>query len=234
MPSKSRPYGSRARPRAPRFRSGGVAAGRRADGPGPNSRRSRCFFDSFPNGTSSGMPKVAPSVASASSTSCRSPALHGAIAPSRSASAGSGTMRSGSKSHVAPRPWHPGHAPCGELNENARGVISGTLSPQVTHARRRENSRSPPASVLMTTMSSASPSARFDRVGEPPLDPRTDDQAIDDDLDRVIAAAIQPDVVLEGAQLAVDAGFREAARLERPPAPSGTRPCARGRWARAR
>ena len=57
----------------------------------------------------------------------------------------SGTTRAGSKSQVAPRPWHAGHAPCGELNENARGVISGMLMPQSTHASRRENSRSPPS-----------------------------------------------------------------------------------------
>ena len=56
---------------------------------------------------------------------------------------------------TAPRPWQSGQAPCGELNENARGVISGMLTPQYVHASRRENSRSPPSSVLMTTMSSA-------------------------------------------------------------------------------
>ena len=60
---------------------------------------------------------------------------------------------------TSPSPWHSGHAPCGELNEKARGVISGMLMPHDGHASRRENSRSPPSSVLMTTMSSASFSA---------------------------------------------------------------------------
>jgi hypothetical protein len=41
---------------------------------------------------------------------------------------------------VAPRPWQSGHAPCGELNEKARGVISGIEMPHVTQASRRENS----------------------------------------------------------------------------------------------
>ncbi len=105
------------------------------------------------------MPNVADSVASASATSFLSPRAHGAIAPSASDFDGSGTMRAGSKSQVAPRPWHSGHAPCGELNENARGDSSGTLMPQLTHAIRRENSRSPSSRPLMTTISLASWSA---------------------------------------------------------------------------
>ena len=123
--------------------------------PGPNSSRSRCFFGSFPNGVPRAMPKVSDSLASASRTSLRSPRAHGAMAPSARDLAGSGTTRPGSKSHVAPRPWHVVHAPCGELNENARGDISGTLMPQLTHAILRENSRSPSSRLLMTTMSSA-------------------------------------------------------------------------------
>ena len=46
-------------------------------------------------------------------------------------------------------------APCGELNEKARGDISGTLMPQTTQASLRENSRSPLSSALMTTTPSA-------------------------------------------------------------------------------
>ena len=101
------------------------------------------------------MPKNCPSEVSASFTSLRSPLAQGAIAPSCSDSESSGTSRTGSKSYTAPRPWQSGHAPCGELKEKARGVISGMLTPQYVQARRRENSRSPPSSVLMTTMSSA-------------------------------------------------------------------------------
>ena len=80
----------------------------------------------------------------------------------------------GSKSIIAPSPWQSGQAPCGELNENARGVISGMLRPQSTHASRRENSRSPPSNVLMTTMSSARLSATStDSVSRRSTPPRT-------------------------------------------------------------
>ena len=46
----------------------------------------------------------------------------------------SGTMRSGSISRVAPRPWQAGQAPCGLLNEKTRGWISGSEMPQCTQA----------------------------------------------------------------------------------------------------
>ena len=73
-----------------------------------------------------------------------------------------------------PGPGSPVQAPCGELNENARGVISGTLMPHSTHASWRENSRSPPSSVLMTTMSSARLSATStDSVSRRSMPPRT-------------------------------------------------------------
>ena len=81
------------------------------------------------------------------------------MAPSASDADGSGTIRSGSKSSITPSPWHSRQAPCGELNEKARGVSSGMLMPQAGHARRREKSRSPPPRVLMMTTSSASVSA---------------------------------------------------------------------------
>ena len=120
------------------------------------------------------MPKSRDSACSASRTSFRSPRAHGAIAPSASDFDSSGTTRCGSKSIIAPSPWHSGHAPCGELNENARGVISGMLRPQSTHASRRENSRSPPSYVLMTTMSSARLSATStDSVSRRSMPPRT-------------------------------------------------------------
>jgi hypothetical protein len=111
-------------------------------------------------------------------------------------------MRCGSKSTLAPSPWQSEHAPWGELNENARGVISGMLKPQSTHASRRENSRSPPARVLTTTMSSASVERRVDRFGEPPFDAASHDQAIDHDLDRVVAPPIERDVLVQRAELA--------------------------------
>ena len=112
------------------------------------------------NGTSRSMPKSRLSACSASRTSLRSP-----LRPRRDGAVGErlatrpARRARGSKSTIAPSPWHSGQAPCGELNENARGVISGMLRPQSTHASRRENSRSPPSNVLMTTMSSARLSA---------------------------------------------------------------------------
>ena len=50
---------------------------------------------------------------------------HGSIAPSLSDSSSFGTIRSGSKNILAPMPSQVGQAPCGLLNENSRGVISG-------------------------------------------------------------------------------------------------------------
>ena len=102
---------------------------------------------------------MADSFASASRTSFRSPFAHGAIAPSASDRDGSGTTRAGSTSQVAPSPWQEVQAPCGELNEKARGDSSGTLIPHTTQAMRRENSRSPSSRLLMTTTSEASCSA---------------------------------------------------------------------------
>ena len=55
----------------------------------------------------------------------------------------------------------------------------------------------------------------LDRLGEPPLDAAPDDQPVDDDLDVVVAAAIEGDVFLERTQLAVDARLGEAARAQR-------------------
>ena len=54
-----------------------------------------------------------------------------------------------------------------------------------------------------------------DRFGQPALDAAADDQAIDDDFDRVIAAAIQLDVLFERAELTVDARFHVAPRALR-------------------
>ena len=137
------------------------------------------------------------------------------MAPCSSVSDSSGTSLAGSKSYMAPRPWHSVHAPCGELKEKARGVISGMLMPQSTHASRRENSRSPISTLLMMTMSLGEPEGHLDRIREAALDARPHQQAVHDDLDRVVAAAVEADVLVERAHLAVDAGAREAARAER-------------------
>src|SRR4030095_15923499 len=54
-----------------------------------------------------------------------------------------------------------------------------------------------------------------DRLGEPAFDAAADDQAVDDDLYRVIAPAIEPDVLFERAELTVDARLHVAARAQR-------------------
>ena len=51
-----------------------------------------------------------------------------------------------------------------------------------------------------------------DRIGQPPLDPRLDDQPIDEDVNGVVAAAVELDLVaVERDELAVDARAGEAA-----------------------
>ena len=200
---------------APRWHRAGAPARR---GDQTAAARAACAA-ARPTGAVRSMPKSRLSACSASRTSLRSPRAQGAIAPSASDFDSSGTTRCGSKSTIAPRPWHSGQAPCGELNEKARGVISGMLMPQSTQASRRENSRSPPSSVLMTTMSSARLSATStDSVSR--RSTRRDDQAIDDHLDRVVAAPVELDVLFERAELAVDARLREPAHAQRRPAPS--------------
>ena len=66
-----------------------------------------------------------------------------------------GKMQSGSSSRFTPRPWQAGHAPCGVLNENVRGSISGRLMPQNGQAKFSENRRSSPVAVseIMTVLS---------------------------------------------------------------------------------
>ena len=55
----------------------------------------------------------------------------------------------------------------------------------------------------------------LDRLGQPPFDAVFQDQAIDDDVDVVVAAAVELDVLVERARLAVDADLGEAARPQR-------------------
>ena len=144
-------------------------------------------------------------------TSLRSPFAHGAIAPSSSDSESSGTTRAGSKSYTAPSPWHSWQAPWGELNEKARGVISGMLTPHQVQASRREKRRSPPSSVLMTTMSSARPRAiSTDSVSRRSIPGLRISRSIDD-VDRVVAPPVELDVFVERSLLAVDAHLRESA-----------------------
>ena len=94
------------------------------------------------------------------------------------------------------------------------------LSPQSTHASRRENSRSPPSIRIDDDDVVGEVERDLDRLGQPALDAAADDQAIDDDVDRVVAAPIELDVLLERAELPVDARLREAACRGARPAPS--------------
>ena len=55
----------------------------------------------------------------------------------------------------------------------------------------------------------------LDRLGQPPFDARAHDHAVDHDIDGVVAPAFERDLVLERAELAVDACAREAAGLQR-------------------
>ena len=55
----------------------------------------------------------------------------------------------------------------------------------------------------------------LERFREAPLDAGLDDQPIDDDVDGVIAAAIELDVLVERSELAVDARLGEAALAQR-------------------
>ena len=149
-----------------------------------------------------------------------SPLPHGAIAPSASDFASSGTTRCGSKSQVAPSPWHSGHAPCGELNENARGDISGTLRPTV-HAGELAREQ-PIAAVERIDDDNVAGQAKrdLDRLSQPPLDTAAHDQPIDDDLDGVIAPAVERDLFFERPRLAVDPRLGEPARPRAPAVPS--------------
>ena len=228
-PSKSRPNGSgSAFFFRPAFFGCSAPAGlpgrgppARAAAPGPNSTRSRCFFGSLPNGTR----RIDAVVRRDRLNRLAHHALV-ALAPRRDRAVERATCsrrarRAADRSpRWRPAPDTPGHAPCGELNENARGDISGTLRPQTTQASLRENSRSPPSSELIDDDVAGESERDFDRLGQPALDAAPHDQPIDDDLDRVVAAAIEADVFFERAHLPVDARLGEAARRAAPAAPS--------------
>src|SRR5258708_24577849 len=63
------------------------------------------------------------------------------IAPSLSVKLGAKTFSS-LIFKSEPKPLHISHAPCGELNENKRGSISGSEIPQKLHANFSLNKRS--------------------------------------------------------------------------------------------
>ena len=127
--------------------------------PGPNSRRSRCFFGSLPNAVSSAMPNVSDNVASASRTSLRSPRAQGAMAPVGERLAGIGHH---ARRVEVPRRTQPlaGRARAVRRVERERARRHlGHADAAVDARHPRENNRSPSSRLLMTTMSSASCSA---------------------------------------------------------------------------
>ena len=84
-----------------------------------------CFSGSLPHGTYMSISKCAAHRVEDLLEEGALRRSHGSMAPSRSDSSSSGTMRSGSKNILAPMPSQSGQAPAGLLNENSRGVISG-------------------------------------------------------------------------------------------------------------
>ena len=93
---------------------------------------------------------------------------HGTIAPSFKLRFLFGTIKSGSISIFVPIPLHSGHAPCGALNENIRGVNSWKLIPHSVHAKSSEYvfsyDDSFPSSSLLLNMTVTRPSAKLQAV----------------------------------------------------------------------
>ena len=132
----------------------------------------------------------------------------------------SGTTRAGSKSHVAPSPWHAGTGTMRRVErERARRHLRHADAAHDAGELAREQ---PIAAVERVDDDDVAGEAErdFDRFGEPPFDAAPHDQPIDDDLDRVVAAPVEADVVFERTRLTVDARLGEAARSAAPAVPS--------------
>ncbi len=84
----------------------------------------------------------------------------GATAPWERVLVGSGTTRSGTTVSREPSPSHRGHAPWGELNENERGLSSGSETPQSGQANRSENQYRSDGPCRGRVSTTATPSAR--------------------------------------------------------------------------
>ena len=122
-------------------------------------------------------------------------------------------------------PWHLGHAPNGELNENERGSSSSvSMSCSLGQAIRSENRICLCGSLASRSTRSQHDQARgevqrgLDRVGEPALRRRLRREPVDDDLDRVLLLLVElrraVDHVGELDRLAVDPGPAEPLRLQ--------------------
>ena len=97
------------------------------------------------------------------------------------------------------------------LNENERGSSTGTLMPHSGQASFDEYSRSSPPTTATCTSPLASFIANSTDCRQAMLDSRLHQQPVDHQLDGVVLALVQLDLVVgDVAQLAVDAGAREA------------------------
>ncbi len=129
------------------------------------------------------------------------------------------TMSSGSNSSLVPRPVQSGQAPWGELKEKLRGSISPKLMPQKGQAKFSEKRSS--LAVDDLTDGDAAGDAEGDFEGIDDADAVgvffrgdagfvADDDAIDDDLDGVLLGFGEVDLLVDLADLAVDADADEA------------------------
>ena len=161
------------------------------------------------------MPKMRASVRIASRTSLRSPRAHGAMAPPRSDfdSSGHDQMRV-------------------EVIRRAKALAIRTRAVRrverkgprrhfghrdaACHARKATRKQLVATLVCVDDHDVVGEVQReLEGVGQTALDARPDDQPIDDRLDRVVPSAIELDVLLERAELAVNPGLREAALPQR-------------------
>ena len=139
---------------------------------------------------------------------------HGWIAPSDTDEVGVGNDELRIDLELRARPAQCEHAPYGVLNENCRGASSSKLMPQFRQAKFCEKEcRSGSAASPLTISTSTTPcvrpiavsseSASRDRMSV------TQDDAVDDHLDRVLLVPREPDLLGQVLHLTVDASPRE-------------------------
>ena len=144
-----------------RLRRYGTTPGKPCSSPYSSTSRAAC--GSSATGTSSEKP-LRSATSTSASRSRRGPwRCQGRIAPSRMLFDSSGMTRAASTTQRWPSPSHAGQAPWALLNENARGLSSGTCTSQRAQARCCESSRSPRPSTDTSTTPRASWSA-FSRL----------------------------------------------------------------------
>ena len=160
------------------------------------------------------MPNVPLSERSASRTSFRSPFAHGAIAPS--------WQRQRLVGHDAGRieivhGSEPLAVGAGAVRRVERERARRHLGHADAAVRAREPARKQPIAAVERVDDDdvvGQVERDLDGLGQPPLDAGLQHEAVHDDFDRVVLAPVELDVLLEGAELAVDADLREAARAQ--------------------